>query len=236
MAEASPQPLRGLIQVAGIANDAEAAAALTAGVDLLGFPLRLPVNDEDLSEAEAAAVIGRLPPGTGVLITYLEKADEIHAFCRFLGVDTVQVHGEIQTRELARLKPDLRVFKSLVVRDGDDPQKLEEEARRCAPYTDAFITDTFDPQTGASGATGKTHDWAISRRLARLSSVPLILAGGLTPDNVYRAVLEVGPAGVDSHTGVEDANGRKDPKKMQRFVDEARRAFADLAGRKSNAV
>ena len=223
----------GLVQIAGIADRAEADAALDAGADLLGFPLRLPVHAEDLGEEEAAALIADLPAGAGVLITYLEKADEIRAFCRDLGVDTVQVHGAIGTGELARLKPGLRVFKSLVVRPGDDPAVLEAEMRRCAPHVDAFITDTFDPGTGASGATGRTHDWAISRRLANLSPVPLILAGGLTPDNVYRAILEVGPAGVDSHTGVEDAGGAKDAGKMKRFVAEARRAFATIAARAS---
>lgn len=226
----------GLVQIAGIANRTEANAALDAGADLLGFPLRLPVHAEDLSEEEAAAIIAGLPEDVSVLITYLDKADAIRAFCRDLGVDTVQVHGDIGTDELAHLKPGLRVFKSLVVHPGDDPKTLEAEMRRCAPYVDAFITDTFDPGTGASGATGRTHDWEISRRLAKLSPVPLILAGGLTPDNVYRAILEVRPAGIDSHTGVEDARGHKDTGKMKRFVAEARRAFETIAARASTNV
>ena len=80
----------------------------------------------------------------------------------------------------------------------------------------------------ASGATGKTHDWRLSRRLVELADRPIILAGGLTPENVKRAILEVRPAGVDSHTGVEDSTGRKNCVKVQKFLSEANEAF-DLA-------
>ena len=87
---------------------------------------------------------------------------------------------------------------------------------------DGFITDTYAPETGASGATGRTHDWAVSRRLVQLSPKPVILAGGLTPANVRQAIATVGPAGVDVHTGVEDASGRKDRGKVLAFVAAAR--------------
>ncbi|MBP1686761.1 MAG: phosphoribosylanthranilate isomerase, partial [Deltaproteobacteria bacterium] len=90
---------------------------------------------------------------------------------------------------------------------------------------DAFILDTFDPQTGAAGATGKTHDWRFSRRRVERSQRPVILAGGLTPENARRAILEVQPAGVDAHTGVEDARGRKSRDKVERFLSEAQAAF-----------
>ena len=97
-------------------------------------------------------------------------------------------------------------------------------------YVDAFITDTFDPVTGASGATGKTHDWEISRRIVEHSRHPVILAGGLTPENVGDAIRLVRPAGVDVHTGVEDDQGRKDRRRVEAFVTRARDAFARGAG------
>ena len=90
---------------------------------------------------------------------------------------------------------------------------------------DAFITDTYDPETGRSGATGKVHDWSVSLELVKCSLKPVILAGGLGPDNVAAAIRQVGPAGVDSHTGVEGADGRKDPGLVRAFVDNARNAF-----------
>jgi len=97
-----------------------------------------------------------------------------------------------------------------------------------APLVDAFITDSWDPATGACGATGRVHDWDVSRQLAELSPKPLILAGGLGPENVRQAIIQVRPAGVDAHTGVERPDGRKDEKRVRSFVEEARAAFWEL--------
>ena len=223
-----------LIQIAGIIDAGEAQMLQQCGVRYLGFPLRLPVHREDLTEQEAAAIIKVLtPPVFGVAITYLNQATEIAAFCHALGARIVQLHGDIERDELKRLKtldPNLTVLKSLVI--GMREQKaLEATLRELSPFVDAFITDTFDPKSGASGATGKTHDWRVSRRLVELADRPIILAGGLTPENVKSAILEVGPAGVDSHTGVEDSTGRKSREKVQKFVSEANEAF-DLVDRR----
>ena len=217
-----------LIQIAGVIDAAEAQMLQRCGVRYLGFPLRIPVHREDLTEREAAAIIRSLtPPVFGVLITYLYEATEIAAFCHALGAPIVQIHGDIDRDELKRLKsldPNLTVIKSLVV-GMSDHKVLEATLRKLSPFVDAFITDTFDPKTGASGATGKTHDWRVSRRLVELADRPIILAGGLTPENVKRAILEVGPTGVDSHTGVEDSTGRKSREKVQKFLSEANEAF-----------
>lgn len=201
------------------------------GVDHLGFPLRLPVHQEDLSTEEAGRIMRSLPaPARGVLITYLDKAAEIDSLCRQLGASAVQLHGAIAPRELFRLRalaPRIGVIKSLIVR-GDNLAALLQEIRDLAPCVDAFITDTFDPETGATGATGKTHDWGISRALVERARRPLILAGGLAPENVRQAILQVRPAGVDVHTGVEGEDGRKSRARVQAFVAAARAGFAAL--------
>jgi len=224
-----PRHFHEFIQVAGVIDDAEAQLLRDCGVCYLGFPLRLPVNREDLTEAAAAGIIRSLaPPAYGIAITYQDDADDIAAFMDDLGADIVQLHGDISQGELARLKrqrPALKVIKSLVV-GKHDRGTLSAMVRDLAPVVDAFITDTYDPETGASGATGKTHDWRVSRELVTISPRPVILAGGLTPNNVREAILAVGPAGVDTHTGVEDATGRKDAGKVRRFVSQARAAFA----------
>jgi phosphoribosylanthranilate isomerase len=200
-------------------------------VHYLGFPLRLPVNEEDLSEAEAAALIARLPAAVhGVLITYLDRADEVIAFCRQLGVHIVQLHGAIAPEELVKIKtaaPDLTLIKSLVVR-GDNLDELKLTIAATMPFVDAYITDTFDAQSGAEGATGKIHDWAIDRTLVALSPRPVILAGGLNAENVREAIRQVRPHGVDVHTGIEGEDGRKDACLTARFVSEARAGFAEL--------
>jgi len=88
--------------------------------------------------------------------------------------------------------------------------------------------NTFDPVTGASGATGRVHDWEISRRLVASSARPLILAGGLNAGNVRQAIRTVRPAGVDVHTGIEGDDGRKRYDLTRRFVEEAQVGFSDL--------
>lgn len=230
-----------LVQIAGVIDWAEADLLTAAGADYLGFPLRLTVNKEDLSEAEAAEIIrglegrraaagGRGP--RGVLITYLSKADDIIRFCAELGAGIVQLHGAIATeelRELRRKAPDLVVLKSLVIRAGNE-DALRRLVAETAEFVDAYITDTFNPATGQEGATGLTHDWSISRRLVELSPRPVVLAGGLRAENVAEAISVVRPAGVDSHTGVEGADGRKDPGMVRTFVANARAAFAALDG------
>jgi len=220
--------MKNLIQIAGIIDKEEAQMLMNAGVHYLGFPLRLPVNKEDTTEEEAAEIIKTIkPPHRAVLITYLDKAEEIIEFCDKLNVNIVQLHGKISKEELIKtktLRPDLSVFKSLVVAK-DNFTELENIVKTLSPGVDAFITDTFDPETGAEGATGKTHDWNVSKKLVELSPKPVIIAGGLNPANVKEAITEIHPAGVDVHTGVEAANGRKDPELAKKFVEEARTGF-----------
>jgi phosphoribosylanthranilate isomerase len=202
---------------------------LQARVDWLGFPLRLDMHREDLPAEEVSRIIASLGIGDrAVLITYLTDAPAIAGLAAKLGCRRVQLHGDIEAGEVRRLKhsdPGLFLIKALVVRPGN----LEELIRMAGdfgPLVDGFITDTWDAQTGACGATGKTHDWEASRRIVESASKPVILAGGLTPVNVGRAIAQVRPAGVDSHTGVEGPDGRKDPVRVRAFVEEARSAFA----------
>lgn len=225
-----------VVQIAGVCDEDEAEMLCRLGVRYLGFPLRLPVHREDLSEDRAGKIIRSLrPPVYGVVITYENDPCEVAALSASTGAYIVQLHGEIGASALAELKrlaPHLVIIKSLVI-GRSSMNSLEAVAARCSSLVDAFITDTFDPATGASGATGKTHDWSQSRHLVEICKRPVILAGGLDPDNVRRAILEVRPAGVDAHTGVEDAAGRKCPEKVERFVREAQAGFRLAAGNRA---
>jgi phosphoribosylanthranilate isomerase len=169
------------------------------------------------------------PPQKKLLRLEAGQAGAIADFCRALGARTVQLHGDVSRAELERLRerdPSLTIIKSLVV-GRHAVSVLERLAVELAPLVDGFITDTYAPETDASGATGRTHDWAVSRRLVELSPKPVILAGGLTPANVRQAIAAVRPAGVDVHTGVEDASGRKDRGKVLAFVSEAGAGFRE---------
>ncbi|MER8028148.1 phosphoribosylanthranilate isomerase [Streptomyces bauhiniae] len=220
-----------LVQVAGVIDAAEADMIIGEGADWLGFALRLPSGKDDITEQDAANIIkGLEAPHAGVLISYLTDAAEVSEFCTELGVVAVQLHGDVTTgqlRLLKELRPDLFVLKSLVVKEGnaEDLLRLVDETH---PYVDMYITDTFDPRTGAKGATGLTHDWNVSAELVRRSPKPLMMAGGLNPENVAAAIRAVKPAAVDAHTGLEGPDGRKDRAKVAKFIAEARRAFDEI--------
>lgn len=224
--------MRDAIQICGICDREEAELVIASGAEFIGFPLRLGDGREDLSEAAARDIVNAIGHRAQcVVITYLSIAQMIVELTDFLGVGWVQLHGPITARELERLRsarPALQVIKSLAVR-GNDPQPLIDEMNRLAGHVEAFITDTFDAATGRTGATGKVHDWNVSAQLVRSSPRPVILAGGLGPENVAEAIRVVGPAAVDAHTGVEDSAGRKDPVRLQSFVEAARSAFQEVS-------
>jgi phosphoribosylanthranilate isomerase len=217
-----------IIQIAGVIDKHEAALLCKAGVTHIGFPLRLLDGREDLAESEAKTVISSIGSSvTTVLITYLDDSDEVVDFSDYLGVGGIQLHGPISEANLEKIRmqrPRLFIIKSLIVRTNNLGE-LEKEVSRFHPFVDAFITDTYDPNTGRTGATGKTHDWAVSLCLVEFSPKPVVLAGGLTPENVRAAIIKVRPAGVDAHTSLEGPDGSKDPALVAKFVSEARQAF-----------
>lgn len=223
--------IKGLIQIAGVKNLKEALMLQDCGIRTIGFPLCLSFHKQDISAQKTRDIIGRLDPSVKpVVITYLQNAVEILEICRYTGVNTIQLHADVKQDEISRLKemqPELEVIKSIIIgiSYADSIFKIIDGL---SSLVDAFITDTYDPVTGATGATGNTHDWDISRDIVKYTDRPVILAGGLNPLNVREAIIKVRPAGVDSHTGVENDEGEKDINKVKRFISEARAAFSEI--------
>jgi phosphoribosylanthranilate isomerase len=207
------------VQIAGISNLEDALAVERAGAHAIGFTLGLPTGPHNgLDEHRAREIIRALPPLiSSVLITYLVTAAEVVPLCQYLGTGTVQLHAPAASAEIAAMRealPGLKVIAAVNV-TGVEAMKLAAVRARDA---DALILDTFDPATGRHGATGLTHDWAISRQIVERIAVPVILAGGLTPENVSQAIATVKPWGVDVHTGVERPDGSTDHARVRAFV------------------
>lgn len=227
--ENDPLLPQGLIQVAGIHDIDEAQLLLETGVQLIGIPLRLPVNAEDLTEAEARSICKALP-GRCCIITYQDEVADIIEFAEYMGTSIIQLHGEVKPdtlRQVRQAVPQLRIIKSLVI-GRFTMAELLAQVEAFSPYVSAFITDTFNAETGAEGATGLTHDWTLSRKLLEVSPRPIILAGGLNAANVQEAIEAVQPWGVDVHTGVEDSSGWKTQESLTPFVTTARLTFDRL--------
>jgi phosphoribosylanthranilate isomerase len=215
------------VQVAGVSSLEEALLCCKAGVGALGFTLGLPYGiHDDLTEDKARSIILKLPGNVlPVLITYISTANEACRLARYTGASAVQFHGGVSSRELLAFRdacPHTRTIARVTVADE---QAVEEAARFQAPLWDAIILDSFDPDTGRRGATGIMHDWSISARIVQVSIVPVILAGGLRPDNVAEAIQAVHPHAVDAHTGLEEADGTRSPAKIAAFAEAALEAF-----------
>ncbi len=219
----------GFIQIAGVKDWEDSKLLMDEGVDAIGFPLGLPIHKEDLTISETYRIVKKLKNQViAILITYFNKAERIHEICQATGIETIQIHGKLSIVEIKKLiafDPKYILIKSLVVK-GDNFNELIQVIIQLSPFVKGFIADTHNPITGADGATGKTHDWNISRQLVEKSKHPVILAGGLNPKNIELAITRVKPSGVDVHTGVEGKGGRKDKDLVRKFVHEAKLAFS----------
>jgi phosphoribosylanthranilate isomerase len=141
-----------------------------------------------------------------------EAPERIRAIAGECGLDVLQLHGDEAPQ--ACLLPPYRVIKGLRPVAGDDLEQL------AAYPVSALLVDAAVP--GQFGGTGQRADWALAAQLSAAHRV--ILAGGLTPDNVMAAVRQVRPYGVDVSSGVELEPGRKDPEKVARFIRMAKEA------------
>jgi phosphoribosylanthranilate isomerase len=216
------------VKICGTTSLADAELALAAGADALGFLIGLEYpTDDELEPAAARAIVAVLPASvSAVLVTHRDDPGWIARTAREIGCDTLQVHGALAAErlpELRALAPRASIVKTIHV---TGPGAIEE-ARAAAAFADALLLDT---RTDARlGGTGVTHDWSVSAEIVRAVRCPVLLAGGLTPENVREAIATVRPVGVDVNSGVEDAHGRKVAERVHAFVERARFAFEAVA-------
>jgi phosphoribosylanthranilate isomerase len=224
-----PWPPR--IQAAGVSTLEEALFCHKVGVDAIGFTLGLPDGPHDgLTPEKAGAIAADLPPGVlPVVITYVDRANAACELAIITKSEAIQFHGGISEKDLVNFRrncPDVRTIGRVTV---VGQESIEEAASFKQPLWDAIILDSLDPRTGRKGATGLTHDWSLSTEIVRIASVPVILAGGLNPENVAEAIRKVQPHGVDAHTGLEDGNGTRSFDKIKAFAEAALDAFESLS-------
>ncbi|MGO9570918.1 MAG: phosphoribosylanthranilate isomerase [Desulfomonilaceae bacterium] len=216
--------------MAGVSTFEEALFCNRVGVDAIGFTLGLPDGPHDgLTPEKARAIISELPPGLlPVVITYVNRADAACELATIAQSAAMQFHGGISEKELVHFRrscPDVRTIGRVTVAGEES---IEEAASFKPPLWDAIILDSIDPCTGRKGATGLTHDWSISARIVKMVSVPVILAGGLNPDNVAEVIRKVQPHGVDAHTGLEEDKGTRSFDKIEAFAKAAMEAYEKL--------
>ena len=211
-----------IVKICGLTNAADATAAIAAGADLLGFVF-YSKSPRFITPQRAAEIVSALPRVDATFRTVglfvNASLDEIQHARKISGVDLVQLHGDEPPHLLELL--DGAAYKVLRPRSIDEAAADAEWYAELGPKSGPqLLLDTHHPNL--FGGTGHVGDWSIAAALA--PQYKILLAGGLTPDNVARAVRQVLPWGVDVSSGVEMAPGQKDHAKMQQFVREAKLA------------
>ncbi len=216
----------GSVKICGNRDPQLCRVAVEAGADYLGFIFvpgaKRQTSLEVVTECIAAARRGTARQVSMVGVFVDEQSQVINRIAKSAGLDVVQLHGSESPQSLTELDlPAIKVLRPRPEDSFDQIRRLAESYLNANNAPEALLIDGFD-STQLGGAGIKT-DWEIAGELARL--YPIVLAGGLTSENVGSAVELVRPLGVDVSSGVETA-GTRDAKKIKHFVEEAKSAFA----------
>jgi phosphoribosylanthranilate isomerase len=201
------------VKICGITNIGDATAAVDFGADALGFVF-FKGSPRYISPDAAAAIIKQLPPFTTTVGVFVdEKPEQVEKIINLTCIDIVQFHGNEPPEicDVSRYS-----IKAIRVKSLESLDHLNNYKDRVS----AFLLDTFTPDI--LGGTGQIFNWDIAVYAKQFGRI--ILAGGLTPDNVAAAIRRVRPYGVDVSSGVESKKGKKDHKKMKSFIERAKGA------------
>ncbi|HKW55875.1 MAG TPA: phosphoribosylanthranilate isomerase [Candidatus Acidoferrum sp.] len=208
-----------LVKICGITNWPDAKAACDAGANILGFNF----YDKSLrrvSTVEAATMRAKLPKEVesfGVFVNAQHnEIISLHGFVRF---SAAQLHGDEPPGAISEISRTVRVIKAFRVAADFPVATLDK-------YHDAFAFLLDGSRSGQFGGTGTAADWNVAGRA--VAAHRIILAGGLTPENVSAAIRTVRPYAVDVASGVEAKPGKKDHGKLQAFLEEVRRTEKEL--------
>ncbi len=202
------------IKVCGITELEDARVAVAAGADGLGF-IFVPQSPRHVDPDRVREITAQLPPlvdAVGVFVD--EEIEVVKEIVQYCGLSVVQLHGTETPEYCANIS--CRVIKSFSIH----PATKNEDFMPYAEVVSGFLLDTFHKDM--AGGTGMVFDWQLIET-ARPPG-PVILAGGLTADNVANAITQVKPFAVDVNSGVEYQPGRKDADKLKSFVQQVRKA------------
>lgn len=203
--------MRTRTKICGITRVEDGAASATAGADAIGL-MFYSGSKRNVALPLARAIVESLPPFVGRVGVFVNPSvEQVRAAVAQCGLTAVQLHGE-ETPEFCESLRGLTVIKAFRVQDRAILQELPRFS------VSAWLLDSH--VAGSRGGTGQPFDWGIAKEATRLGT-PVILAGGLNPDNVADAIRAVGPYAVDVSSGVEISAGVKDIEKVKRFVNAA---------------
>lgn len=211
--------LRTRVKMCGTTSARDAMAAVEAGVDALGF-IFVKKSPRYISPDDAASIIDILPPFVTKVGVFVDsRPKDIIETITYCGLNQVQLHGNENPQKCMEIRRANQIFSICkAFRVGVEAPPIDFSAY--SPVVDSVLLDTY--VKGQEGGTGETFDWDLIARL-KLDR-PLILAGGLSAENVREAIQSVAPYAVDVNSGIEVAPGIKDHKKLTTLLQEVRRA------------
>lgn len=205
------------VKICGMMRKQEVECAARAGANAVGFVIEVPTSRHSLTVREAKELIDRVPVFmTSVAVIATDDIDRVTEIVLGCCPDLVQIHSDLTPTDMRKMK---RAVSTGVIAAVPAVLGCEQRALALEKVVDAILIDTVS--RGVLGGSGETHDWNLSAHLKAVLSVPLILAGGLTPVNVSKAIEEVGPYAVDVSSGVE-SGGLKDCSLIEAFIREAK--------------
>lgn len=208
------------VKICGITREEDLATAVAAGADAVGFVVDVTSSPRNLTLKEAESLMKQVPIFVdSVVVTVTNDIDLLAKICEKLKPDVLQVHGEnLSEASIIREKiHDARLIKAIHAKKSN----VTKAAVEASNSFDAILLDSF--VYGKYGGTGVVHDWELSKRVKQIiQPKPLILAGGLKPENVKDAIRIVQPYAVDVSSGVEIRPSVKDPKKVFEFIKNAK--------------
>ena len=202
------------VKVCGMTSLKDALVAVEGGADAVGF-IFYKKSPRSVTMKTVRGIVLELPPFVDTVGVFVdETAEQINKIADYCNLDIIQLHGDESPTFCKKIRR--KVIKAFRIKDMQSVKKLSSF------QVSGFLLDTFSENL--HGGTGKVFDWNLALPAKKFG--PVIMAGGLTPNNVQQAVRQIRPYGVDVCSGVESEPGIKDHKKVRAFLNNAK------AGRK----
>jgi len=218
------------LKVCCISSHDEVNCAVQLGASALGFVSHMPSGPGVVSDEQISAMVSAVPAAVSrFLLSSRTAADDVIEHVLAARVDTLQLVDEVPPEVYTALRqraPHVRIVQVVHMNGAH----VLDQALSIAGSVDALLLDSGRPNATRRelGGTGRVHDWKVSRRVVESTQKPVFLAGGLTPENVARAIDVVGPFGVDVCSGVR-SGGRLDARKLEALVAAIARAGLEYA-------
>ena len=213
-------PFRTRVKICCISSIDEAKLAIRLGADALGLVGRMPSGPGVVGDELAAQIVRATPPPIATFMLTSElTAEDIIAHQQRVGANTIQLVDAIPTGTYTQIRVALPAIKIVQVIHVIDERNLDEVLQAVQEGADALLLDSGNPNLAVKelGGTGRVHNWQVSRQIVEQASVPVFLAGGLSPANVREAIEQVQPFGLDICSGVR-TNGQLDERKLEAFM------------------